>query len=81
MTSQQFMKENGMARAPHPCYLPDFVPSDFDLVGYVKHYLKGQSFEAANDLCSAIEGLCNIDLGWGCSRMDGETPEMYGNQW
>jgi hypothetical protein len=57
ITSQQFMEENRMARAPHPPspYSPHLAPSDFYLFGYMKHCLRGQSFEAANEHFSAIE--------------------------
>jgi hypothetical protein len=53
--SQQFMEENGMARAPHPPYSPDLAPSDIYLFGYMKYGLRRQSFEAADELFSAIE--------------------------
>jgi histone-lysine N-methyltransferase SETMAR len=79
--SQQFMEENEMARATHPPYSPDLAPSDFYLFGCMKHCLRGQSFEAADELFSAIEGYRKIDLGCGFSRMDGEIPEMYCTQW
>jgi hypothetical protein len=49
------MEENLMARAPHPLYSPDLTPSDFYLFGYMKHCLRGQSFEADDELFSAIE--------------------------
>jgi hypothetical protein len=56
-TSQKFMEENGMIRAPHPYYSPDLTPSDFYLFGYVKHCLRGQSFETADDLLLSIEAV------------------------
>jgi hypothetical protein len=55
-TSQQFMEENGMARAPHQPYSQNLAPSDFYLIGFMKHCLRGQSVEAADELFSAIEG-------------------------
>jgi transposase len=54
---EQFMEENGMIRAPHPRYSPDLTPSDFYLFGYVKHCLRGQSFETADELFSSIEAV------------------------
>jgi hypothetical protein len=45
-----------MARALHSPYSPDLAPSDFYLFGYVKHCPRSQSFEAADELFSAIEG-------------------------
>jgi hypothetical protein len=33
------------------------APSDFCLFGYIKHCLRGQSFEAADDLFSVIENI------------------------
>jgi hypothetical protein len=46
-----------MARDPHPLspYSPDLTPPDFDLFGHVKHVLRAQSFEAADELFSAME--------------------------
>jgi hypothetical protein len=82
--SQQFTKENEMARAPHPPYSPDLATSDFYLCGYMKHCLRGQSFEAPDELFSASEVILiriEKDLGCNFSRMDGETPEMHCNQW
>jgi hypothetical protein len=49
------MEENGIGRATHPSYSPDLAPSDFHLFGYMKHCLRGQSFEAADEFFSASE--------------------------
>jgi hypothetical protein len=49
------MEENEMARASHPPHSPDLALSDFHLFGYMKHCLRGQSFDAADELFSAIE--------------------------
>jgi hypothetical protein len=46
-----------MKSAPHPPYSPDLVPSDFDLFGYVKRCLAGLSFEDADQLRAAVEGV------------------------
>jgi hypothetical protein len=50
------MEENVMARAPHPPYSSDLAPSDLFFFYYVKHCLRGQLFEAEDELFSAIEG-------------------------
>jgi hypothetical protein len=49
------IEENGTIRASDPRYSPDWNPSDFYLFDDVKHYLSGQSFEAADELFSSIE--------------------------
>jgi hypothetical protein len=53
------MEENAMIGATHPArfYSPDSAPSDFYLFGYVKHCLRGQSFEAVDELFSSIEAV------------------------
>jgi hypothetical protein len=53
--SRQFMEENGTASAPHPPRSLDLAPSDFHLLGYVKHCLRGQPFETAGELFSASQ--------------------------
>jgi phosphosulfolactate phosphohydrolase-like enzyme len=57
------MEENAMARAHHPPHSPDLALSDFYLVGYIKHCLRGHSFESVDELLSASEEYCQIDLG------------------
>jgi hypothetical protein len=46
-----------MRSAPHPPYSPDFVLSDFSLFEHVKRCLAGLSFEDANQLLVAVEGV------------------------
>jgi hypothetical protein len=46
-----------MKSAPHPPYSPNLAPSDFYLFGYVKRCLVGLSFEDADQLLSAVEGV------------------------
>jgi hypothetical protein len=46
-----------MKSAPHPPYSPDLVPPDFYLFGYVKRCLAGLSFEDADQLLAAVEGV------------------------
>jgi histone-lysine N-methyltransferase SETMAR len=53
----QYFNGNRMKSAPHPPYLPDLVPSDFYLFGYVKRCLAGLSFEDADQLLAAVEGV------------------------
>jgi hypothetical protein len=55
--SQQFMEENGLERAIHPSYSPDLAPFDFYLFGHVKHCLREQSFETADELVLAIDAI------------------------
>ena len=44
----------GRTLLPHPPYNPDLVPSDFDLVGPLKHAVRGRKFESADDMISAV---------------------------
>jgi hypothetical protein len=46
-----------MKSAPHPSYSPDLAPSDFRLFGYVKRCLAGLSFEDADQLLAAVDGV------------------------
>jgi hypothetical protein len=46
-----------MKSAPHPPYSPDLAPSDFYLFVYVKKCLAGLSFEDADQLLAAVEGV------------------------
>jgi hypothetical protein len=46
-----------MKSAPHPPYSPDLAPSDFYLFAYVKKCLAGLSFEDADQLLAAVEGI------------------------
>jgi hypothetical protein len=46
-----------MKSAPHPPHYLDLAPSDFDLFGYVKRCLAGLSFEDADQLLAAVEGV------------------------
>jgi hypothetical protein len=43
-------------KSPSPTLLAGLGPSDFYLFGYMKHCLRGQSFEAADEFFSALEG-------------------------
>jgi hypothetical protein len=51
------MEENGLERAIHPPYSPDLAPSDFYLFTHVKHCLRGQSFETADELFLAFDAV------------------------
>jgi hypothetical protein len=55
--STQCFNENRTKSAPHPTYSPDLALSDFYLFGYVKRYLAALSFEDADQLFAAGEGL------------------------
>jgi hypothetical protein len=46
-----------MKSAPYPSNSPDLAPSDFYLFGYVKKCLAGLSFEDADQLLAAVEGV------------------------
>jgi hypothetical protein len=51
------MKDNRLEGAIHPPYSQDLAPSDFYLFSYVKHCLRGQSFETADELFLAINAV------------------------
>jgi hypothetical protein len=46
-----------MKSVPHPPYSPDLAPSDFHLFDYTKRCLAGLSFEDADQLLAAVEGV------------------------
>jgi hypothetical protein len=46
-----------MKPVPHPPYSPDLAALDFYLFGYVKRCLAGLSFEDADQLLEAVEGV------------------------
>jgi hypothetical protein len=46
-----------MQSAPHPRYSPDLAPSHLYLFGYAKRCLAGLSFENADPLLAAVEGV------------------------
>jgi histone-lysine N-methyltransferase SETMAR len=55
--SIQYFNENRMKSSPYPPYSPDLAPSDFYLFGYVKRCFAGLSFEDADQLLTALEGV------------------------
>jgi histone-lysine N-methyltransferase SETMAR len=55
--STQYFNENLMKSALHPPYSPDLAPSDFYLFGYAKRCLAGLSFEDADQVLAAVEGV------------------------
>jgi histone-lysine N-methyltransferase SETMAR len=55
--STQYFNDNRMKSAPHPPYSLDLAPSDFYLFQYVKRCLAGLSFEDADQLLVAVEGV------------------------
>jgi hypothetical protein len=46
-----------MKSALRPPYSPNLAPSDFCLFGYVQKCLAGLSFEDADQLLAAVEGV------------------------
>jgi histone-lysine N-methyltransferase SETMAR len=46
-----------LERAIHSPYSPDLAPSDFCLFSHVKHCLRGQSFEMADELFFAMDAV------------------------
>jgi hypothetical protein len=46
-----------MKSAPHPPHSLDLTPSDFYVFEYVKRCLPGFSFEDADQLLAAVEGV------------------------
>jgi Zn-dependent M16 (insulinase) family peptidase len=62
--SQEFMEENRREIAIHARYLQDLAPSGFSLFSYVKHCLRGQSFETADKLSLAIDAVLNDIEKW-----------------
>jgi hypothetical protein len=55
--STQYFNENRMISAPYPPNPPNLAPSDFDLFGYVERCRIGLSFEDADQLLPAVEGV------------------------
>jgi hypothetical protein len=55
--STQYFNDNRMKLAPHPPHSLDLAPSDFYRFEYVKRCLAGLSFEDADQLLVAVEGV------------------------
>jgi hypothetical protein len=55
--STQYFNENRLKSAPHALYSSGLAPSDFYLFGYVKRCFTGLSFEDADQLLAAVEGV------------------------
>jgi hypothetical protein len=53
----QYFNENQMKSAPYPPYSQNLAPSDCYLFSYVKRCLAGCSFEDADQLLAAVEGV------------------------
>jgi hypothetical protein len=58
------MEENGLERAIHPPNSPDLAPSDFYLFSHVKHCLRAQPFETADELFLAIDAVLRDIEEW-----------------
>jgi hypothetical protein len=56
-SSQEFIEENGLETAIHQPYSPGLAPSDFYFFTHVKHCLRGQSFETADELFLAVDAV------------------------
>jgi hypothetical protein len=83
--SIQYFTENRMKRASHSPYSHDLAPLDFYFFEDVKRYLAGVSFEDADQLLAAVEGVLQgiekVTLQSGFSRVDGPIKEMCHYQW
>jgi hypothetical protein len=55
--SAQYFNENRMKSTPHPPYSRGLAPSDFYLLGYVKRCFASISFDDADQLLVAVEGV------------------------
>jgi hypothetical protein len=55
--STQYFNENQIKSALHPPHTPDLAQSDFYFFGYVKKCFAGLSFENADQLLAAVEGV------------------------
>jgi hypothetical protein len=55
--SQEFREEKRLERVIDPPYAPDLTPFDFYLFIYVKDFLRGPSFETADELSLAIDAI------------------------
>jgi hypothetical protein len=49
-----------MKSAPHSLYSPDLAPSGIYLFEYVKRCLTSLSFEDADQLLAAVEGVLDV---------------------
>jgi hypothetical protein len=67
--STQYFNENRMKSAPYLPYSHDLAPSDFYLLGYIKRCLAGLSFEDADQLHAAVEGVLEGIEKWPCKRL------------
>jgi hypothetical protein len=74
-----------MKSVPHPPYSPVLAPSDFCLSQDVKRRLAGLSFEDADQLLAAVEGVLEgiekVIFASGLSRVNGPIKEIYRYQW
>jgi hypothetical protein len=56
----QFLINNGMMKALHLLYSPDFAPYDFFLFSHIKSQLMGRSFDDGDQLLMAIKEICKF---------------------
>jgi hypothetical protein len=55
--STQYFNDHRMKSTLHPPCSPDLAPSDFYIFGHIKRCLTGLSFEDADQLLAAVEGV------------------------
>jgi histone-lysine N-methyltransferase SETMAR len=55
--STQYFNEDRMKSTPHSPYSPDLTPSDFYLFAYIKRCFACISFDDADQLLAAVEGV------------------------
>jgi hypothetical protein len=77
--STQYFNENRIKSAQHPPHSPDLSLSDFYLFGYVKRCLASFSFEEADQLLVAVEGVLEGIQKWLCKRSFSSRWTDYGN--
>jgi hypothetical protein len=68
-----YLRANGLMRAPHPAFSPDLAPSDFCLFGKLKMALIGAIFANNDKLLQGVMEVLN-----GISR---EELEVVFEQW
>jgi hypothetical protein len=62
--SKTVIEENRLERTIHPPYSQDLALSDFYLFSHVKHWLRGQSVEMANELFMVIDAVLRGIAKW-----------------
>ncbi|GFS05417.1 histone-lysine N-methyltransferase SETMAR [Elysia marginata] len=61
--AQQWLQRCGWEILPHPARTPNLVPSDFHLLGPLKHHLGGMAFETGGDIVGDLKNwFAHLDL-------------------